>query len=287
MMLTKKRTLTFCLAAVIALSATACSHPSNGSTSSAGTQGTSSQSSQSEQKKEQQQAKQQVKDQEKANKSDYKYKMEKFGFNKNYKEFHADYPQFAQDGTDFSKVNAQIKNTAMQTINSYGTQKGSEAVDVNLRSTITYHNKNFISILFKETVETIPFKGTALDKSKDKTTSSVRTLNFDLSSGKAVALADLAANNGALVQQLQQSAKKGVKKDVSKALTASAIQSALPKASIYFRDSEVNISLPISQSLGGHVELGIDYPNTSGFRTTNTIWNNFSAKSAVPQSSKK
>lgn len=281
-MFTKKKAIAIGLAALMALSAAACSHQTNSSSSSLPR--TSAQASQAQQKKTENQK---VKQQEKDNKADYKYKMVKFGFNKNYKEFHAEYPEFGQGGTDFSKLNQQIKNTAMQTINSYGTQKGSEAVDVNTKSTITYHNKNFISILFKESVETIPFTGSKLDKSKDKVTNSVRTLNFDLSSGKAVTLKDAVNSNSALVQQLQKAAKRISKKDVSKALTASAIQSALGKGQVYFRDNQVVFSLPVSQSLGGCVNLGVNYPDTSGFRTSDAVWNNFSAQIANASSSSK
>lgn len=278
-----KRFFTVLIAAALVLSFTGCSGKSDSSVPGASTgvssgvqsgvqsgvsSGAQSQTTQQEKKQEQ----------KKLGNGDYSYKDVSFGFNKNFKQYHATYQQLSANVPNSGKINDLIKQTALQTINSYGTEKGSSAILVSEKTSAPYHGSDLLSLMFKETVETMPLNGSTPDKTKDKITTSVRTLNIDLKTGEVLNTQDVVQNNSALMKALEGAAKKISKKKVAQGLTPAVIQSGLAKCSIYFKTDEIEFSLPVPESLGGHVELEVKYGDTDGFRTNSTVWQNFAAQ---------
>jgi hypothetical protein len=199
-------------------------------------------------------------------KSKISVKETDYKFVKGQKNLRAEYPQASGSGKDYSKVNALLKSTALQTINSAGTDP-SKFAEIKVTSHVAYKDENFLSVTFQENYKSA--KGA-------KAKRSFRTVNYDLKAGKALSVDDMVQKNGALLKALQNAVQSQMSKKKAASFPASVIQAGMRSASVYFKDNgTVGFSLPVSQQLGDHVELSVKLKDTAGFRTGNSAWSYF------------
>lgn len=199
-------------------------------------------------------------------KSAYTMKTEEYKYKENNKNYRASYPQLSSDGINCDAVNALLKQTALQTINSLGTAKSENEVKVKVSDHISYQGDNFVSITFRETVD----KNDGGDS-----VSYFRTVNYDLKNQKAVSTADMVQKNSAMQTALQNAVKEHMTEKKAASYTAAVLQSGMQNCSIYFKDGSLGVSIPVSHDLDDHEELIVDYDDTAGFRTSNAAWSYF------------
>ncbi len=193
-----------------------------------------------------------------------------YKFVKGKKSLRAEYPQISSTGKDYGKVNELLKNTALKTINSIGTGNTSSYAQVKVSSHVAYKDENFLSVTFQENYKSAE---------NAKTKRSFRSVNYDLKAGKPLSMGDMVQKNSALLTTLQNAVKSQMSKKKAASYPASVIQSGISSASIYFKgNGSMGFSLPVSASLGDHVELSVKYKDTGGFRTGNSAWQNFIRK---------
>ena len=195
---------------------------------------------------------------------DYRHKIEKYLYQQNNKDYTANYPQLSPEAPNFQKANDVLKNTGMQTILSLGLQKTNETVKVEVRSTLTYYNNDFISATYEETsnVSTAAHPGAEF-----------RTVNFDLKNGKTVTATDLIVKSDTLNAALLKAAKKQLSGELETAATAAVIKTGMESCSIYVTKGKVGFSLEVPHALGDHIELELTYNDIKPFITKNAIWN--------------
>lgn len=195
----------------------------------------------------------------------YSVKTIDYEYKKNNKKYRASYPQLSKDGTDYSKVNTLLKNTALQTINSLGTS-GSKEATVKVSSHIYLRSDDFLSVSFSENSKS---------SSSSDSVSSFRTVNYDLKNGKAVSASDMVQNNDALYKAVENAVQTSMSKKNAAKYTSSVIKSGLKSFTVYFKDSSMGISIKVSHDLDDHKELKLNYKDTSSFRTSNAAWSYF------------
>lgn len=195
----------------------------------------------------------------------YTVKTIDYKYIKNNKKYRASYPQLSKDGSDYSAVNALLKNTALQTINSLGTS-GSKETEVQVSSHVYLRNDDFISVSFSENSKA---------SSGSDSVSSFRTVNYDVKNGKAISASDMVKNNDALYKAVENTVKASMSKKNAAKYTSSVIKSGLKSFNIYFKDSSMGISIKVPHTLDDHKELKLNYKDTSGFRTSNAAWKYF------------
>lgn len=200
-----------------------------------------------------------------AKEKSYSVKTVDYEYKKNNKKYRASYPQLSKSGSDFSKVNTLLKNTALQTINSLGTS-GSKEEEVRVSSHIYLRSDNFISVSFSENTKS---------SSNADSVSSFRTVNYDIKNSKAVSASDMVKNNDALYKAVENAVKTSMSKKNAAKFTSSVIKSGLKSFTIYFKDTSMGISIKVPHTLDDHKELKLNYKDTSGFRTSNAAWSNF------------
>ena len=200
---------------------------------------------------------------------DYRHKTEKYLYQKDNKDYTANYPQLSPEAPSYQKVNDLMKNAAMQTILSMGLKKTTETMTVKVKSNLTYYSNDFVSATFDET----SYVSTAAHPN-----AAFRTVNFDLKNGNAVTTADLIVNSDALKAALLEAAKKQLKGDMKAAVTADVIKTGVESCSIYFNKTSVGFSLEVPHPLGDHIELELKYKDVKPFITKNAIWNTMIAK---------
>ncbi|MFU0832274.1 MAG: Lipoprotein [Oscillospiraceae bacterium] len=199
-------------------------------------------------------------------KSPYVVKTETYKYDENNKRYRATYPQLSSDETDYSAVNALIKQTALQTINALGTSPTENEITVKVSDHVAYRGDDFISVTFRETVD----KSDGSDE-----VSYFRAVNYDLKNNKAVSVTDMIQKNDALLTALQNAVDKQMSDKKAANYTADVLQAGIQSCTIYFKDDSLGISLPVSHELGDHEELIVDYDETSEFRTGNPAWSYF------------
>ena len=201
-----------------------------------------------------------------ANKStgDYQVKTIEYNYNKDNMVYKATYFQLSGKVENLDKINAALKNAALQTINSLGTAKKSVKTTVRVNGDVTYQGKNFISVGFNEYATTSP---------KVKAQRVLRTVNINLKTGATVAASDLIVKNNALYKALEKAAKEQKDAGVASALTAAAIQSGLDSKTIYFTDYGVGLSVLTTDKRLTTITL--TYQEVQPFVTKNVVWNNF------------
>jgi hypothetical protein len=202
-------------------------------------------------------------------KSPYTVKTVDYKYTENNRNYRASYPQLSSDSVNCDAVNALLKKTALQTVNSLGTSKASKEVKVKVSDHVSCKEDNFISVTFRETV----------DKSDgNDSVSYFRTVNYDLKNKKAVSVTDMVQKNSALLTALQNAVKKQMSEKKAANYTAAVLQSGMQNCSIYFKDDSLGVSIPVSHALNDHEELIVDYDKTSGFKTSNAAWGYFIKK---------
>ena len=202
-------------------------------------------------------------------KSPYTVKTVAYKYSENNRNYNASYPQLSSDKTNCDAVNTPLKNTALQTINSFGTSKAAKTVKVKVSDHVSYQGDDFISVTFRETV----------DKSDgNDSVSYFRSVNYGLKNKKAVSAADMIQKNSAMLTALQNAVKKQMSDKKAVNYTAAVLQSGMQNCSIYFKDDSLGVSMPVSHALDDHEELIVDFDQTSGFRTGNAAWSYFIKK---------
>ncbi len=199
-------------------------------------------------------------------KSPYVVKTVDYKYDKNNRSYRASYPQLSSKDANYNAVNDLLKKSAMQTISSLGTSTSAKKVGVKVSDHVSYKGDNFLSVTFRESVKN--------EGAKDST-STFRTVNYDLKNKKVVSVSDMIQKNSALLTAVQNAVKKQMTKKKAVGYTQAVLQSGIKSCSIYFKDDSLGISIPVSHALDDHKELIVDYDNTSGFRTGNVAWNYF------------
>lgn len=170
------------------------------------------------------------------------------------------YPQLSKKGTDYSKVNALLKSTAMQTLNA----KGNAVKELKVSDSITFEGSGFLSVVFKETVKL----GSA------DSVRSIRVVNYDLKAGKTVSTADMLNENDALLNTLLALAKDRLGAAKGASLTKESIKTGFDAGQFYFGRTKIGFYLTLESGKEPE-ELAIRYGETAKFRTANTAWKNF------------
>ncbi|MCI1964961.1 MAG: hypothetical protein LKJ17_02305 [Oscillospiraceae bacterium] len=202
-------------------------------------------------------------------KSTYIVKTVKYEYKENNRNYRASYPQLSSDSVNCDAVNALLKNTALQTMNSLGTAKAADTVTVKVSDHVACQKDDFISVTFRETV----------DKSgESEKVSYLRSVNYDLKNQKAVSASDMVQKNSAMLTALQNAVKDQMSDKKAAKYPTAVLQSGMKNCSVYFKDDRMGISIPVSHELGDHEELIVDYDQTAGFRTGNAAWNYFIKK---------
>lgn len=189
---------------------------------------------------------------------------EDYKFNQGEKYYRADYPQLS-GSQNYSGVNAVLKQTALKTISSLGTGNTASFAEVKVSSHISYSGTDFFSATFQESSKT--------SRTGDST-KVFRAVNYDLKNSKALSTDDLIQRNSAFTAAVKNAVQGQISEKKRKLFTDSVIASGVKNCSIYFKSDGLGVSLPVSASLGSHVELKIAYKDTSGFRK-GTVWSNF------------
>lgn len=198
------------------------------------------------------------------NSGDYKVKTVEYSYNKDNMVYKASYPQLSGQIANLDKVNAALKNSALQTINSLGTGKKSVKTTVRVSGDVTYQGKNFISVGFNEYATTSP---------KVKSERVLRTVNINLKTGASVLGSDLIVKNNALYKALEKAAKEQKSTELASALTADTIKSGLNANAIYFTDYGVGFGVT---SADKHIStITLTYQEVQPFMAKNEVWNNF------------
>ncbi len=203
-----------------------------------------------------------------APKSAYKINTITYKFDQGSKSFRVEYPQLSGSG-NYSSVNAALKQTAMKTADSIGTGNTSSFAEVKVSSHVDYFSSDFLSVQFQESSRT--------SRTADRT-QAFRTVNYDLKNSKALSADDLIRKNGALTTAVKNTVTKQMAPKKQQLYTDSVISSGLNGCSVYFKADKFGISLPVSASLGNHVELTMDYKDTAGFHTDSAVWSYFIKK---------
>lgn len=185
-----------------------------------------------------------------------------YSYNKENNAYKATYPQLSGDISNLDKVNAALKTSAMQTINSLGTAKKAAKTSVRVSGDVTYAGKNFISVGFNEYTSKSP---------KEKAVRTLRTVNINLKTGAVVAASDLVTQNDAFFKALEKAAKEQNHSD----MTAAQIKSGIDSKVIYFTDSGVGFSVLNAGKEKTLVTVTLTYEETKPFVTKNAVWNNF------------
>jgi hypothetical protein len=199
----------------------------------------------------------------------YRHKTMKYLYQKNNKDYTANYPQLSEEAPNYKKANDLMENTGLKTILSMGLQKTDATMEVKVRSDLTYYNTEFISATFDETSSV----STAAHPNAE-----FRTVNFDLKKGTAVTTADMIVKNDALNALLLTAAKKKVDNSMESQVTAAVIKKGMESCSIYFTKTSVGFSLVVPHALGDHLEVTIRYNDIKPFITTNALWKNIIVK---------
>lgn len=192
----------------------------------------------------------------------YRHKTEKYSYEQNNRKYNASYPQLSDEAKNYQKANELLKNIALKTMQSAGEGKTDVALMIRVKGTLTLTTPNFISATFEETSQTA---------SKAPVTA-FRTVNYDLKNGKALTTADLIKESDALNALLLKEAKDEVKSDLKSSVTADVIKNAMKSCSLYFEKTKVGFSLPVSDKLGGHIEVELKYEDVKPCMTNNEIW---------------
>ncbi len=195
----------------------------------------------------------------------YRYKTENYRYDENNKSFRINYPQFSDEIPNVSKINDLMKKTAMQTLDSLGKDK---VWKINVKSDISFHNENIISITFDENYALI---GTTEMKE------TYRTVNYDIKKGAQLTSADLILKNDSLNSLVLKKAQDKANKKVKSKITAAVIKKSMESCSIYFEKDKVGFSLPVSHELGDHLEIELKYDEVKPFMTKSDVWNSLTA----------
>ena len=197
---------------------------------------------------------------------DYRHKIEKYLYQKNNKDYTANYPQLSPEAPNYQKANDLLKKTGLQNILASGLKKEDATTTIKVKSKLTYYNENFISATFDESNNV----STAAHPSAE-----FRTVNFDLKNGVPVTKADMIVDSDALNTALLAAAKKQLKSDLTASLTTADIKDGMTNCSIYFSKTVIGFSLGVSHALGDHMEVTLKYADVKPYITTNAIWKNF------------
>jgi hypothetical protein len=198
----------------------------------------------------------------------YRHKTMKYLYQKNNKDYTANYPQLSEEAPNYKVANELLEKTGLKTILSLGLQKTDAIMEVKVKSDLTYYNADFISATFEETssISAKPNPG------------AFRTVNFDLKHGTAVTAADMIVKNDALNALILTAAKKKVDNSLEAQVTADVIKKGMESCSIYFTKTAVGFSLTVPHALGDHLEVTVKFKDIKPFMTTNAIWNNIIEK---------
>jgi hypothetical protein len=197
---------------------------------------------------------------------DYRHKTTKYLFQKNGKDYTADFPQLSEEASNYQKANDLLKSTAMQTINAMGTTQTDAKMTAKVKSKLTNYDNQFISATFEETTSI---------SAPAKSSKAFRTVNFDLKKGTALTTPDLIVQNDALNTTLLEAAKKQVSAKLKPSVTADVIKTGMQSCSIYFEHAKVGFSIKVPSTLGDHIEIELKYEDVKPFITKNAIWNTF------------
>lgn len=172
----------------------------------------------------------------------------------------AEYPQL--DGKAYDGVNAALAGEARSTIENVK-KNPEDGITADTRGSIQFCSQNFVSAVF----ETDFMAEGAAHPSK-----SLRTVNYDLKKGKAVAFGGLLVDNEALCKAADAAVKQQLSKELQEYFTPQVLKDSLTQAEVYFTEDRTVVSFTVLYALGDHVEVSIPYGETKGFRTDSVVW---------------
>lgn len=193
----------------------------------------------------------------------YKVKSTDYSYKKDHNDYSVSYPQLSGLTSKQDQVNAAIKACALKTVNSLGTGVKKTKTEVITNGDITFKGKTFLSIGFNEYVTLSP---------KAETTHTLRTVNLDLTSGKALSFSDLVKESDSFYAVLQKEAKAQFSSEYAAKATVSAIKTGLDKNSIYFMDKGVGFAVTIQKKL---LRVTLGFNEIKPYTTTSAVWKNF------------
>jgi len=196
----------------------------------------------------------------------YRIKTETYSYQKDNLNYSAEYPQLVSDTIRSNQVNQLLKNCAMQTIRTLGTAKRPETILVRCTGDVTYEGKNFISVGFNEYEKLSP---------KAETTHTMRTLNFDLKTGKTVGFSDLIQKGDAFYAALLDAGKSQLDADQAAVLDVSTIRQGLDSNVIYFTDESVGFCVRVVRPEVKLVRITLAFSKVKPFLIANSVWDNF------------
>lgn len=199
----------------------------------------------------------------------YRHKTVKYLYQKNNKDYTANFPELSEEAPNYQKANDLLKNTAMQTILSFGTKQEKAKTTVQVKSKLSFYSNDFVSATYKET------SNTTTDAHPN---AQFRTANFDLKKGTQVKTEDMIVKGDALNALLLKTAKKQLDHNIAEAVTADIIKSGMKSCSIYFEHQSIGFSMEVNHALGDHIEIELKYDEVKPFITTNELWKNFITK---------
>ena len=203
---------------------------------------------------------------ENKNKNDYQIKDTNYSYNKDNMTYKASYPQLSGKIANLQKANDAFKKCALQTINSLGTAKKAQKTTVKVAGDVTFEGKNFISVGFNEYTKLSP---------KAETTHVFRTVNVNLKTGVSVGLKDMIVKSDAFYKALEKAAKEQLDADLSSAVTASVIKTQMDSNAIFFTDTSVGFSVPVTKPEKRIIRITLTYQDVKPFITKNENWSNF------------
>jgi len=193
----------------------------------------------------------------------YKVKSTDYSYKKDNNDYSVSYPQLSGLNSQQDQVNAAIKTCALKMVNSLGTGVKKTKTKVITNGDITFKGKSFLSIGFNEYVTLSP---------KAETTHTLRTVNLDLTSGKAFSFSNLVKESDSFYAAIAKEAKVQLSSEYAAKATASAIKTGLDKNSMYFMDTGVGFAVTIQKKL---LRITLSYDEIKPVATTNAVWKNF------------
>ncbi|WP_283609477.1 hypothetical protein [Faecalispora anaeroviscerum] len=183
-------------------------------------------------------------------------RRELFQFQNNGKNYTVAYPVFL--GMKHSEgLNAAVKAAAMSDVekNGYTEEKdasGKQTVQVTVRTDyeLTRQSGDFVSVLF-----TVSFgRSDAAHPSKY-----TRSINFDLKSGKALAVSELLKDDEDLYEVIWEAVRDNAPAEIVGALPSETIAQNKAETSVYMTPDGIGFSLPVPYVLGDVYQIVVPY----------------------------
>lgn len=182
-------------------------------------------------------------------------------YKKNGTDIKANYPQF--DGQGCAGANAAIAKEALSTIENIK-RNPEDGITADTSGRVKFSSENFVSVEFETNF---------MAKGAAHPSSTIRTVNFDMKTDKALTVKDMVVNNAALQNAMDAAVKQQLSKELREYLTPQVLRDSLGQSQVYFTKDSMVLSFEVIFTLGDHAEISIPYAKTNGFRTDSSVWN--------------